>query len=73
MARKSAGFEPVQLAGREARESGKMGRELHSLGVVHHEGRMVLPALTMQEITNSKSWCLPGLEQPSTLVHQAPK
>ena len=53
-------------AGWEAPEAGKMGRELHSLGVVGHEGRMVLPALNMQEITHSKIWCLAGLEQPSS-------
>ena len=35
-----------------------MGRELHSLGIVHYEGRMVLPALKMQEMTHSKIWCL---------------
>ena len=49
---------PCNPAGWEAPEPGKMGRELHSLGIVHYEGRMVLPALKMQEMTHSKIWCL---------------
>ena len=32
------------LATLQAPEPAKLGRGLHSLGVVHHEGRMVLPA-----------------------------
>ena len=31
-----------------------------ALVLVHHEGRMVLPALNMQEITYSKIWRLTG-------------
>ena len=64
---------PSNPAGWEAPEPGKLGRELHRAGVVHHKGRMVLPVRNMQEITFSKICCLTGLEEPSTPVHQAPK
>ena len=47
---------PCNPAGWKAPEPGKMGRELHSLGVVHHEGRMVMPALNLQEITLVPDW-----------------
>ena len=58
---------PCNPAGWEAPKPGKTRRELHSLGIVRHEGHLVLLLRTCKRSPTRKSG------EPSTLVHQAPK